>query len=124
MRRAKCWLMNSARMGTPAGSPSMMVVRALPCDSPAVRNLSIRCLLKASQLLPEGGIGHAGALRAFNPNVATRPQPGDGPGHRHAVVVVGVERHRLQLGGAAVHDEAVWQLLHARAEGLQAVHQL
>src|SRR5579883_193697 len=41
MRRARWWLMNSARIGTPAGKPSMTVVSALPCDSPAVRYLSI-----------------------------------------------------------------------------------
>src|SRR5581483_12488299 len=96
MRRDRCLLMNSARIGTPAGSPSIIVVSALPCDSPAVRNLSIRSLLKARQLLPEGRVGHAGALGAFNPNVATGKQPGDCPGHSHAMVTVCVERRRIQ----------------------------
>src|SRR5579883_2252787 len=41
LRRARLCLMNSARIGTPAGKPSMTVVSAFPCDSPAVRYLSI-----------------------------------------------------------------------------------
>src|SRR5260221_5319374 len=55
-------------MARPAGTPSMMVTSALPCDSPAVRKRSMRGSFYPKKLPRPGGAGAIGrAIRAGEP---------------------------------------------------------
>src|SRR6266511_1474824 len=53
-RRARSALRSEALSGTPAGSPSAIATRHCPCDSPAVRYLSIAAAPRRLDLFGDG----------------------------------------------------------------------